>query len=370
MGAGGEAEVTVGAAIEHELVGPLELARVAVGGRQPEPDDVALAHGAAVELDVLVDVAAVLDDQAVEAEELLDRLRDPLGVLDQQRPIVGMGGEVVEDVAEGAAGGVEAGGHQRQAERDHDVAGQRLAVDLGRQEVGDEVGLDVVGAGLALADGGVVVGLDLGEDGGHLVGVATEEAAEHPLDEGQQDVAVLDRQPEQGEEDLGREQHREVGGQVAPAAGDELVEQDLAAFAGQRLDALDLAGGEPRVEHVAVHPVLGPVEVLGQEPGLGVGIAERADDVVGEHVGPLQRVAHLLVPAEHPEALRDRVPDERRHLPDLVEALVVPEGGPGVAVVDRHGRADAVGSLRIGSSVCHGPTPTWLVDQIPDGKLS
>ena len=102
------AEVLGELTVQLELVGVVELAGITIGRRQPEPHDVALLHRAAVEVDVLGDVAAVLDEQAVEADELLDGVGDQLGLVDE-RPTVGlMGRQVVEDVPQLAARRVEA----------------------------------------------------------------------------------------------------------------------------------------------------------------------------------------------------------------------------------------------------------------------
>ena len=128
MPAGGERQVLGELAPELELVGVVELARIPIGRGQPEPHDVALLHRAAVEVDVLGDVSAVLDEQPVEPAELLDGVGDQLGMLDERPPVGLVRREVVEDVAQLAPGRVEAGQHDREAQRQHVLVRQRRTV--------------------------------------------------------------------------------------------------------------------------------------------------------------------------------------------------------------------------------------------------
>ena len=201
-----------------------------------------------------------------------------------------------------------------------------------------------------------VVLADLGHDASHVVRIAAEEPAEHAFDQRQQPRPVLHGETEQAEEDLGGQDHRELDGEVAAASGDHLVEQLPASLASERLDALHASGSEPGVQHVTELAVLVAVEVLGQESRLGLGIAERAEDVAGEHVGALQRLTDVLVAAEHPEALGHGVPHERCQLAHLVETLVVREGRPLSPVVDVDDRAHRLCAIAHGRSV-HGSPP-------------
>ena len=144
MAAGGEAEVLGELAVQLELVGVLELAWVTVGRRQPEPHDVALLHRAAVEVDVLGDVAAVLDEQAVQADELLDGVGDQLGLVDQQS---GRSDSWVARWWKMYPSSLRVVSRPASMIVKHSVmhvlVRQRRTVGLGLQQVGDEVGRGV-----------------------------------------------------------------------------------------------------------------------------------------------------------------------------------------------------------------------------------
>lgn len=109
-GAGGaERQVLVDApAPDDEPVGLGILAGIAVGGGDPEPDDVALLQVQPVELTGFPHLAARLEHQRVEPEELLDGRRDHLGLGDDPLPVLLVAREVGDDEAERAAGRVEA----------------------------------------------------------------------------------------------------------------------------------------------------------------------------------------------------------------------------------------------------------------------
>ena len=86
-----------------------EAALVAVGGADEEEHGAAGRHGLAVELDVLGDVAADVRTRRLEAQELLDGVRDERRVLDQLAPLVGVLGEHLARPADQPGGGLVAG---------------------------------------------------------------------------------------------------------------------------------------------------------------------------------------------------------------------------------------------------------------------
>ena len=82
----------------------------------------------------------------LEPQPLLDGGADELAIVLHRRELLGMGQQQVEQVARRPVGGLQAGGQQQPQERVDGLVGQLLAVDLG----GDEIADDVLG-GLGLA---------------------------------------------------------------------------------------------------------------------------------------------------------------------------------------------------------------------------
>ncbi len=244
----------------------------------------------------------------------------------------------MEDVAEHAARRVEAGQHDRHAEREDLVVGDRARSHVRLQQVGDEVVPDVARLLGPILDELLEVALDLVGRRRLRHRVSAEETAEDRLDPGQHERPVLHRQAEDGEEHLRRVEHGEVDGHVAAALGPQLLDQRDAPLGSQWFEPLDRTGREPRVDDVAAVDVGLAVEVLGEQVQPVVRVAERAEDLVREHRWCLQRLAHVVVAGDHPETIRRRVPDDRRQLAHLVEAGVMPERRPGVPVVDVNDR--------------------------------
>ena len=88
-----ERGVAVLLAVDVDHVRVLELGLVAVGGRERQEHPVLLLHLHTVELHVLLDETGH-GDWRIRAEELLDCLRDHLGVLGQPAAVDRVGGEV------------------------------------------------------------------------------------------------------------------------------------------------------------------------------------------------------------------------------------------------------------------------------------
>ncbi len=133
-GAAVDAEAERGVAVlgpvDDDLVGPLEELGVPVGRRERQQHPVVLAHGAALELEV-VDDESGHGDGRVGPQQLLDRGRDQLGLGHQAGPVVGVAGQVPERRADGAPGGVDAG-DQQQCDGAAHVARARAAVRRSR----------------------------------------------------------------------------------------------------------------------------------------------------------------------------------------------------------------------------------------------
>src|SRR5690606_14972961 len=139
-----------------------------------------------------------LEDQRVHAEELFDGPGDQVGVVDDGLPVGVVAGQVGVDVAEGAAGGVQPGEHQRQADGEDVLFGDGGAVDAGFQEPGDHVFLGVARVGAAFPDGLGEVVDDVLPGFRDFGRVFPKEPGEDRLRPGQEELAVADGEPEQG----------------------------------------------------------------------------------------------------------------------------------------------------------------------------
>jgi hypothetical protein len=100
---------------------------------------VALLHGTAGDLGVGDRSTDDAHDRRLPAEHLLDRGRDELGILDDLAAVVGVLGQVGEHAVEGGGDGVEAGDEEQEADVEDLVAGQAHAVDLGGEELAEQV---------------------------------------------------------------------------------------------------------------------------------------------------------------------------------------------------------------------------------------
>ena len=149
MDAGAEGDVAVALPVEDHGVGVLEHIGVVVGSGEVHEDLVARLHGDAAVLDGLDGVAGH-GDRGVEAQQFLDG-GIPEGVIGfgHATAVVFVAGEVPQRRADRRPGGVDAGNQLQVAHADHDLVGQRLTVDLGLAEGGDEV---VPGVGPAVDD--------------------------------------------------------------------------------------------------------------------------------------------------------------------------------------------------------------------------
>ncbi len=356
MVAGAEPEMVceVGA-LRVEDVRVLEDAGVVVGRGQAEPHQIALADRQTVEVEVAGGLAAVLDDQAVEAQDLLDRLRPQFGFVEQPLPVFGVGGHVQECVAERAAGGVEPGRHDAHAQGQDRLVRDRGALVFRGDQPGHQVGGRITGCRATFGDRGGEVGVEFlsrlcGDPFGFRI--AVEEAEELALHPGQQLRAVLDRQPEQCQEQIGRIDHAETGSDVFGAPRCDLVDERYGTLLCLIGDAPDEFGSEERVEDPPQLGMVGLVEVLRQQlPRRGA--VEGAHLVVGEVGIALEGFAHIVEAVEYPEPLLGGgVPGEPGGFPVGVEQPLGFQRGPFDAVVGMEDRTAAEVAGRTGI-VCH-----------------
>src|SRR4029453_7360789 len=101
-------EVLVRGASDVEAIRIREPGRVAIGRREHPPDLRVLPQRDAVELDVGVQDAGGQDDRTVEAETLLDRARDQVGLRAKARELGRMQDELTHAVPDESDGGLEA----------------------------------------------------------------------------------------------------------------------------------------------------------------------------------------------------------------------------------------------------------------------
>ena len=114
---------------------------VGVRRSEKEHDLLAGVDRAAAHLDVLCRHAGDRRHRALPAQQLLDRRRDDLRVLDQLAAMLGLLGQVGEHAVERVGHRVEAGDHEQEADVQDLVVGELLPVELGGHDPPEEIGL-------------------------------------------------------------------------------------------------------------------------------------------------------------------------------------------------------------------------------------
>ncbi len=318
VGAAAELEVVgdVGAVDHHRVGGVAPAARVPVGGGQAHVE-----HGARRDLGVLEHHRLRGDPShelvgTVVAEQFGHRSPQEGWFVAQASELVGVAEQGEHAVAHQAGGGFVAG-HVQGDELGHQlVVGQALAVDLG----GDQVGEQVTGGGLAAkGDLGVEVvvhGVEGGEELGALLGREGVPTAGHPAGPGAELGGVLLGDAEPAREDLHRQRVGEVGHQVDPGTtgGPLLVGEAVGGggdpFVDEGVEAVHLAHPEGFGHEAADPAVVGVVEVddgaggphvvgQGLELELGDGGGGGPGHVAG-HGGLAQHRGHVVVAGDHP----------------------------------------------------------------------
>ena len=280
-----------------------------------------------MEVGVLGRLAGVGDGDRVHAQGLLDAGRHQRRVVEDPLPDVRVLGEVLEEVAELPSRRVQPGEDEHRAHVEQHGVGQRLAVDRRLQQVGDEVDGRIAGLAAPCRQHVDEVAADAVEGGDHARDpvLGPVEAEEEVLDPGHEPIGVLGRQPDDREEDLGREADRELRHEVAlPARGD-LGDHPPADVARRRLGPADRAGRELGVEQLAVLDVLGRVDLRRHEAVRRVGLPRR-ERLAGEQVDVLVQVLDGVVAGDDPVALGVVVEERRRLLAERVRLRPVAAG--------------------------------------------
>ena len=140
MDAVAERDVTFDGAVDAELAGVVaELAGIAIGGRPHQRHLRARGNGDAAHLDVARGGAGELMDRPTPSEHLLDGVGEQRTVGSQRGELVAMIEQREQAVADQVGGGLGARDEQHEAEPEDLGVGEALAVDLGREQLGDEV---------------------------------------------------------------------------------------------------------------------------------------------------------------------------------------------------------------------------------------
>ena len=257
VGADTEGQVLAVLAVDVENVAVgRELAVVAVGRADEHHHHAALGHRLAVVLDVAGDVAGHVRRGRLEAQQLLDGLRDQRRVLDELAALVGVFGQNLAGPADQPRGGLVARAGDHVEVDEQFLAGQpprdaRLVDELDVEQFGHDVVGRVLGAPVDVGreelagDQPVLGGLHrLARLGAHLrVGVV----ADHLL--------VVLGDAEQHADHLHRHLRAEVGDEVEPAGADQRIQALRAEFADLGLQRVDLARGEHPRQQLAVDVV-------------------------------------------------------------------------------------------------------------------
>jgi len=245
-----EADVEVRRAAHVELEGALEHLLVAVPRRVPEHHLLAGRDLLAAQLGVARGGAAEVDHGRRPAHDLLDRGgRDGVEVGGPDAALLGEVAERLHAVADRVARGLVARDDQQHEERRELLVGERLAVDLGVDERGDEVVAGVPAAVLGellrelreLGAGGQQLRDDLRGIAAAVLGIARAE----------DDVGAVEDEPvlalrDRGHvaDDLERERRGDLGDEVALALLDDGVDDRLGGARHVGLDPVDHAGRE------------------------------------------------------------------------------------------------------------------------------
>jgi hypothetical protein len=167
-------------------------------------------------------------------------------------------------VRDGVAGGLVARHGQHQHEEAELVVGQVVPVDLGGDELGDDV---VAGAGPPLLGHGQAVAEDLGgRDHAVVVVRGPLVVADHPVRPGEDLAPVLLRHAEQLADRLQRQLHRDVGDEVSGAGLERRGHDAPGAFVQGLAQVADGPGGEAAGDDAAQLGVFGRVHVEQDDP--------------------------------------------------------------------------------------------------------
>ena len=257
------AEVRVRVTEDVEPLGLVEDLLVEVGRTVEKPDSLARLDLLAAQGRVLGRGALEHRDRGGPADDLVGR-RVRAGRL-EQLPLVRMVEEGEHPVRDGVSGGLVARHRQHQHEEAELIVGQLVAVDLGADQLGDDV---VPGAPAPLLGHGQAVAEDLGGRDHPVVVVRRGPlvVADHPVRPGEDLAPVLLRDAEQFADRLQRQLGRDVRDEVAGAGFQRRRHDALGALGEGLAQVADGPGREAAGDDAAQLGVLGRVDVEQDEP--------------------------------------------------------------------------------------------------------
>ena len=134
-----EGDVLAGVAEDVEAVGVGELRGIAVGGAEADAHHRPLGDLHAADLDVGDGAAHDEQERRLVADALLDGLRKEGPVVVDGIELVGVGEEAEEQIAARPIGRLRARRQEQAQEGENLLVGELMAVDLGADQVADEV---------------------------------------------------------------------------------------------------------------------------------------------------------------------------------------------------------------------------------------
>ena len=251
---------------QTDRTGARELGLVDIGRAEQGHHLFTFVDREAVDLGVAGSGSRTAHDRRLPAQHLLHHRRHAVGLFDDPAPRFGVLGEVAEEAVERRGDRVEPRDEEQEANIEDLFAGEPVAVDIDVQEVADEV---VALLARRLVDDLLEVGVDrIGDLLLIRLGLGVAELAADDLvgpDRAvlhrQEARQFLQRQPEQGQEDLRRKRRRELPAEVDFAFAAERVDQIVDQLRGRVLQQLHTLRGEEGIEELSVLPVVGRVDL-------------------------------------------------------------------------------------------------------------
>ncbi len=284
---------------------------------------VAGANGAAAQLGVLRGDARHQHHRRFPTQQLLHDQGTDRRVGDQRRTLLRVLGKVAEKAVQRCRNRVQPGDQQQEADVENLFPGQPFSLDLGPEEVAEQV---IPALGLPLVEDFVEVVVDRGRAlfPQFLRAGIVERRAQYvegpddPVLHCQEPWQVMHRQPKHGEEHLRGERHRKALGEVDLRLVDEAVDQIVHQILDRLRQVLEMFGSEEWVEDLSKLALVRWVDLDGDQ-------RPRIAEMSGWHLGRVDlRVAEDLGhrrPGGHDHA-RPFNPHRRSDGPHLSEGVL------------------------------------------------
>ena len=278
--------------VHHGRVG--KDVRVKIAGRKDRGNAVALLHLHAAHLVVLRQHAA-REGHRPGAQQFLDLGVDVGGIVDHLLATLGISGQPQPYVVERREDRVEAADEQEHDEAEDLRRAHRPAVHRRVDDTADHVLVRVL---RLLGDHFLEVGADHAHGFRHDGAIVRMEQIDRPLHEG---VALVLGQAHQVEKHRYRQRSAEIGGELAFALGDDLVDQIVGHVTDLAFEREHALGREHRFEDRAVLAVVRRIDLDRDEVEIVIRIArEGRRALVGEDVRMAQHEHGMLVLKQMP----------------------------------------------------------------------